>query len=209
MNIIHKFKDFIDQQYGKPQGILGVYIGEKMGKQHRPETEWTIDLLSPHQEDHILELGCGAGYAIKLINEKFNVNVIAGLDISKTVIQSARIRNRKEIASGKVRLIQGNVKHLPIDDNSFSKVFSIQSIYFWDDISETIAEIYRVMKPGGTILLTLSDGESDKKWEGISNMINHDLIPIMDRCGFIDIEKIKGPVSRKYHTLTIKASLSH
>lgn len=131
MSFIKLFKNFVDQQYGNPKGLVGLYIGEKMVQQHQPETLWTINLLSPQPDDTILELGCGAGYAVKQVIGQFKVKQIVGLDISKTVIQSARIRNRKDILNGKVRFLQGDVKHLPFEDNSFSKVFSIQSIYFW------------------------------------------------------------------------------
>lgn len=143
MDFIKLFKNLVDQKYGNPKGLIGFYIGEKMVQQHQPETLWTINLLSPQPDDNILELGCGAGYAVKQLIGQSNVNQIVGLDISKTVIQSARIRNRKDISNGKVRFLQGNVKHMPFKDKSFSKVFSIQSIYFWEDLPNTMSEIYQ------------------------------------------------------------------
>jgi len=44
-------------------------------------------------------------------------------------------------------------------DGCFTKVFSIHSVYFWDNLPETISEIYRVLKPEGTIILTLCAGK--------------------------------------------------
>jgi ubiquinone/menaquinone biosynthesis C-methylase UbiE len=205
LDLFKRFKKLVDKQYGKPKGLVGLYIGEKMVQQHQPETLWTINLLSPQHDDTILELGCGAGYAVKQIIDEFHVNQLVGLDISKTVIQSARIRNRKHLSNGKVKFLQGDVKQLPFQDQFFSKVFSIQSIYFWEDLPNTFAEIYRVMKPEGSIIITLSDGENDNKWEGITTLIEHQVMPIMEQCGFKNIEKIKGPDSRDFQTVAIKA----
>jgi ubiquinone/menaquinone biosynthesis C-methylase UbiE len=207
LDLFKRFKNLIDKQYGKPKGLVGLYIGEKMVQQHQPETLWTINLLSPQQDDTILELGCGAGYAIKQIIRQIHVNKLVGLDISKTVIQSARIRNRKHLSNGKVKFFHGDVKQLPFKDQSFSKVFSIQSIYFWEDLPTTLSEIYRVLKPGGLIIITLSDGENDNKWEGITTKLEHQVMPIMVQCGFKKIEKIKGPDSRHFQTVAIKAEV--
>jgi ubiquinone/menaquinone biosynthesis C-methylase UbiE len=207
LDLFKRFKNVIDKQYSKPKGIVGLYIGEKMVQQHQPETSWTINLLSPQQDDTILEIGCGAGYAIKQIIGEYNVKQLVGLDISKTVIQSARFRNRKHISNGKVKFLQGDVKKLPFQDQSFSKIFSIQSIYFWEELPNTFAEIYRVIKPDGAIIITLSDGENDNKWEGITTMIEHQVMPIMEQCGFKNIEKIKGPDSRHFQTVAIKAEV--
>jgi ubiquinone/menaquinone biosynthesis C-methylase UbiE len=205
MKVIKPFKEFIDKQYSKPSGFLGMYIGEKMVRQHQPETLWTIRLLNLHQHENILELGCGAGYAIKLLLKQSTVSEVVGLDISHSVLKSASIRNRKAINEGRAKIVKGNVNELPFQEEQFTKVFSIHSIYFWENLSETILDIYRVLKPKGTVILTLCDGKDGETWDGIKSMIENQVIPTMELGGFKNIELIKGPNSRQYQTVAVKA----
>ena len=203
MELIDRVKGFIDNQYRKPKGLIGTYIGEKMVRQHKPETLWTIDLLNIQQSESVLELGCGAGYAMKLILKQNIVGKVVGLDLSPTVIRSAMIRNKKALNNEKAELIQANVKSLPFEDAQFDKVFSIHTIYFWDDISATVSEIFRVLKPGGVFILTFCDGENGEIWDEISRLIDEQLIPIMKNKGFFDVALVKGPNSRQFHTVAV------
>jgi len=203
MQFFKRLKEYIDSQYRLPTGAIGSYIGEKMVRQHQPETIWTLELLELKKEELILELGCGAGYAIKRILENDSVKYIIGLDLSETVLKSARLRNRHEINKGRARLVQGNVKQLPFENQQFTRLFSIQSIYFWDHIDETLSEIYRVLKNDGKMVLTLCNGKAGIMWNGINEMIENEVIPHMKKIGYKNIETVMGPDSREYHTIAI------
>jgi ubiquinone/menaquinone biosynthesis C-methylase UbiE len=181
-----------------------MYIGEKMVKQHKPETLWTIQLLDLKQDEAVLELGCGAGYAIKLLLEQPAVALAMGIDLSKSVLRSAAIRNRKELRKGRLKLAKSDVSRLMFLDRSFSKVFSIHSVYFWEDTQKSINEIYRVLKPDGTVILTLSDGKSGVTSQWTKDLIEKHLIPYMETCGFRNIEVLRGENSREYHTVSIR-----
>jgi SAM-dependent methyltransferase len=203
MGMIKLIKELIDRQYGKPQGLLGTYIGEKMVRQHKPEILWTIELLNIVQGESVLELGCGAGYAMKVILDQTLVEQVVGLDLSPTIIRSAKIRNKNSLNANRAKLVQANVNRLPFQDGHFDRVFSVHTIYFWDDISETLTEIYRVLKPAGYFILTLCDGKDGEIWEDIKSMIDERLIPIAKENGFHDVALLKGPKSRQFHTIAV------
>lgn len=201
--MIKLIRQLIDQQYGKPHGILGTYIGEKMVRQHKPETLWTIKLLNIEHDERVLELGCGAGYAMKLILDQTPAEQVVGVDISPTVIRSAAIRNKNALNTKKAQLIQASVNRLPLEDESFHRVFSIHTIYFWDDLSETLSEIYRVLKPGGSFIITLCDGKDDEIWEGMRSLVEERLISVAKEIGFFNVSMLKGPNSRQFHTIAV------
>ena len=203
MGLLKHFIEFIDMQYQKPTGLFGMYLGEKMTRQHQPETLWTIEQLNLQHDENLLELGCGAGYAIKILLEQPIVNQVVGLDLSQTVLQTAKLRNRAEINKGRAQLIQGNVNHLPFKDESFTKVFSIHSVYFWDDLPKTTSEIYRVLKPGGSLIITLCNGKNGDVWSDIQRKLEQQLIPAMEQCGFENIEIKEGPSSRQFNTVAV------
>lgn len=205
MELMGRIKSFIDGQYKTPKGLIGAYIGEKMVRQHKPETLWTIELLNIQPGDHVLELGCGSGYALKLITEKNVAEKVVGLDLSPAVIRSAAMRNKKALKDEKAELVHGNVKSLPFEDGQFDKVFSIHTIYFWDDLTAAVSEIFRVLKPGGACVITLSNGKNEEKWEGIDNMVANQFIPLMKGNGFLEVALVKGPNSRQFHTVAVSA----
>lgn len=203
MRLSNRVQAFIDKQYKSPKGILGTYFGEKMVWQHKPETTWTIDLMDVQQGDHVLELGCGSGYALKLILEQAMVGKVVGVDLSPTVIRSATIRNKKAVQNKKACLVQADVVDLPFADAQFEKAFSIHSIYFWEDLAAAIAEIHRVLKPGGRCVLTLCNGKDGEIWEGMNNTILEKIMPLMKKKGFVNVALNKGPNSRQFYTVAV------
>jgi ubiquinone/menaquinone biosynthesis C-methylase UbiE len=205
MKIKTAFKKYIDHQYEKPTGVVGSFIGEKMVKQHIPETYWTTKLLALNKDETILEIGCGAGNAIKLLLKDDSVSHIAGLDISTTVLKSAKLRNRREFKKRRASFTQGNANCLPFQNSQFSRIFSIHSLYFWDKISDCAMEMHRVLKDKGIIVLTISNGKDGEEWSNINTLILDKLIPALKETGFKNIEVIKGPNSRQYHIAAIRA----
>ncbi|WP_454265789.1 class I SAM-dependent methyltransferase [Rossellomorea marisflavi] len=173
--------------------------------QHEPETRWTLDLLNLNEEESVLELGCGAGYALKLLAKRSSVKEVVGMDLSKSIIGSAKRRNKDEIKRGKVKLVQGDVKDLPFEDQLFTRIMSIHSVYFWGELPRTIREMYRVLKPGGTIVITLCNGTSEEIWSGVNKMIDDQLLPLMKENSLKNVLLKTGPRSRGYQTVAICA----
>ncbi|MBM7553211.1 methyltransferase domain-containing protein [Thalassobacillus pellis] len=55
-----------------------------------------IELLDLQENEDLLEVGCGAGYALKCIAKKSPVRKVTGLDTSKTLLRSSTFRNKRE-----------------------------------------------------------------------------------------------------------------
>ncbi|ANC77611.1 hypothetical protein ABE65_012720 [Fictibacillus phosphorivorans] len=206
MKFLTSIKEYVNQNYQTPKGLIGTYIVEKMVRQHKPETDWTIDLLELQDQDHVLELGCGAGYAIQIISERYLVQEIVGIDFSATAIRSATTRNKKTVNKERTKLIQANFNALPFPDKMFNKVFSIQTVYFWDEIDIIVSEIYRVLKPGGMVVITFSNGKDDKTWKSVQEVSENQVMPFMMETGFNDVSLVRGPDSRGFHTVSIKGT---
>ncbi|WP_137789120.1 class I SAM-dependent methyltransferase [Bacillus sp. E(2018)] len=206
MKLLHSIKEYVDQNYHTPKGLIGTYIVEKMVRQHKPETEWTINLLELQNHDCVLELGCGAGYAIQLISEKYQVQEIVGIDLSATAIRSATARNKKAINNQKAKLVEANFNDLPFHDNMFNKLYSIQTIYFWNEVETIVSEIYRVLKPGGIVVITFSNGKENETWKSVKKVSEDQVMPFMNDIGFKDVSLVRGPDSRGFHTVSIKGT---
>jgi ubiquinone/menaquinone biosynthesis C-methylase UbiE len=141
-------------QPGKPTGIVGRMLGYLMDIYNREDNNWTISLLDIKETSKVLEIGFGTGLAIADAANKTIHGFIYGIELSETMQKVAQKRNQKTIKSGRVSLQLGNVMALPFEDNYFDIVYSINCIYFWQPPTQGLAEIYRVLKPEGTVAIT-------------------------------------------------------
>lgn len=194
-------------QHGHPRGIIGRMLGEQMVHQHIPETEWTISLLDIQPEDQVLELGFGAGRAIELVAARASSGHVYGIDHSQEMVRSASHRNNKAIQAGHVTLYQGDLSALPFTDNQFDKIFTIQTLYFWSDLQQILREIFRVLKPGGILVVTLStgtiDGAEATGLERYQILLEEQIIPCMEQLGFSHTSIEQGPDSRQFKTTAV------
>lgn len=94
----------------------------------------------------ILELGCGTGHWSEFLSKRsFTVEA---LDISDAMLA---VSTGKNIAN--VRFSRGDASHLPFPDQSFNTLISITMLEFTNDPPKVIAEMHRVLKPGGILIL--------------------------------------------------------
>lgn len=182
----------IARQLAKPKGFIGKIIGFGMKHGNLPINEWTIEQLNLESSDIVLEIGFGPGVSIKLVADIVSEGRIAGIDISKTMLEQAEKRNAGALASGKVELRHGDVSTLPYDENTFDKVFGVQVLYFWDDPLRNLKELKRVMKSEGTIALSILDKKNLESKSFTKTGVFHlydadDVVRLFHRAGFREI----------------------
>lgn len=141
------------QQLRRPTGENGVRMGIQMNKSNRLIYEMTLDFLQLKAGDQVLELGMGNGYFIPALFEKENNIQYTGLDLSDVMVQEAITLNRDVIRAGRVHILEGNADALPFEAEVFTKVFAVNVLYFWQPPAVTLQEIYRVLQPGGEVIL--------------------------------------------------------
>ncbi len=146
-------KVFSGQEWGRyPSDNLIQFVARNFYKKER-------------QRVKILEVGCGTGANMWYIaREGFKA---FGIDGSQVAVQIARERLQKDRL--KAELIVGDIINLPYADNQFDAVVDNECIYAnnTDNSKKIIAEIYRVLKPGG---LFYSKTFSDKMYLGKHNI---------------------------------------
>ncbi|MCC5908094.1 MAG: class I SAM-dependent methyltransferase [Balneolaceae bacterium] len=151
---------FIAQQLRKPSGDFAGTIAEKMGEANRPLYELMNQSITFQDQDAILEIGFGSGTHFPDLLAKANDLKISGIDYSPEMTKLAKTINKIDVEAGRLKLHTGNSRQLPFEDNSFNTVFCNMVIYFWDDPSEHLEEIRRVLKPGGIFYTGMRTRES-------------------------------------------------
>jgi len=105
--------------------------------------------------DHVLDIGCGGGMAIKRMAEIAIDGFVAGVDPSEIMVQQALRCNAATVQARRVTVKPGSISALPYKDESFDRVCAIESFYFWPDPIAGLKEVHRVLRPGGRLVIAL------------------------------------------------------
>jgi ubiquinone/menaquinone biosynthesis C-methylase UbiE len=99
----------------------------------------------------ILEVGCGSGYGLKLLNNRFSPNQLVGIDIDRAQLQHA------QKTCPQARIYLGDVTDLSEPSNTFDGAFAFTVFHHVPKWRKGLREIYRVLKPRGVLLVNELD----------------------------------------------------
>lgn len=132
--------------------------GPKMEQHHLDITEKTIRLMDLRPGERILDLGCGSGWATRLLARMVGegpegFGQVVGVDVSDEMIRIARAGSK---GFENVMFVWGSATQIPWEENFFEKVLSIESFYYWPDQERGLAELFRVMAPKGRLFILIN-----------------------------------------------------
>ncbi|HKS27335.1 MAG TPA: class I SAM-dependent methyltransferase [Pyrinomonadaceae bacterium] len=138
--------------------------GESMERGHRPVGEQAIQFMQVEETARVLDLGCGSGWASRLLASYAQRGLVVGLDISDEMIEAAR-SSSVELANVEFRV--GSAERLPFEDGYFTHAFSMESLYYYSDVAGALREVRRVMGPGGLFVAVVDlykENEPSHQW---------------------------------------------
>lgn len=189
------------QQTRKPEGFLGkMMVGGMNGGGHAKLADWGMSHLGETGPAYIAELGCGGGRNAGELLKRYPSARLTALDYSDVSVAKAREYNKKAIKEGRCSVVQGNVAKLPFGDETFDLATAFETVYFWPGLKTCFKEVFRVLKPGGTFLITNeSDGtdETSLKFEkiidGMKCYTAEQLTEYLKAAGFSEIKRDHHP----------------
>ena len=142
--------------------------GESMHRGHLAVTTPALDRWTLRGDSRVLDVGCGNGWAVRLMLERGAGEGI-GVDLSPKMIDEARRTGagRFEVASGEA---------LPLPDDHVTHVLSVESLYYYPDPVAALKEWARVARPGAELAVVIelfAENRGSAVWADVLDVHAH------------------------------------
>jgi arsenite methyltransferase len=172
--------------------------GDAMEDHHSDITNQTLGLMDFNPTDRVLDLGCGTGWASRRLARMVPEGEVVGIDVADEMLRRA-----EQASSGiaNVRYLWGSAEKIPAADNSFDKVLSVESFYYYADQGKALDELRRVMALGGRLFILINlyrDNHYSLLWVSelkvpVQVHSEAEYLVMMRQHGFIDVEARRIP----------------
>jgi len=172
--------------------------GEEMEDHHRVITEPVLPLMELQPGQGVLDLGCGAGWATRLLAQRVAPGRAVGVDVSDEMIRRARLASA---GLANVEFLVGPASKIPVADGTCDRVLSVESFYYYPDQEGALEEIRRVMARGGRLFILINlyrDNPYSLEWVNELNVPVHvrseaDYVSLLEAHGFAHVEARRVP----------------
>ncbi|HZF94898.1 MAG TPA: class I SAM-dependent methyltransferase [Allosphingosinicella sp.] len=152
---------WLARQFARPQGLLGrIVVAPWLDRIAGATNALVLRELAIGPREDFLEVGFGGGALLAAARTRTQSRV-AGADVSPEMVARARRR----LGSG-AEIVQASVEALPFESGAFDKAASVANLYFWPDPRGGMAELARVVRPGGLLAVAFEPPEELAKWPG-------------------------------------------
>ncbi|MEL7220288.1 MAG: methyltransferase domain-containing protein [Bacteroidota bacterium] len=127
-----------------------------MDVSNRSMTIASINAMQLKTDDTVPEIGHGNCGHLPLILERANNINFKGLEVCETMYQLAQQQQQAFVTSGQATFYHYDGKKIPLSDHAVNKIMTINTVYFWEDPKTFLAEIQRVLKKEGLLVIAFA-----------------------------------------------------
>jgi len=197
-----KFIKYVGNNFRNPNGIGGKITTKIMNIMNQRQYKAVLDNINLKDNDVILDIGFGNGYLInKLLKKNKNIKIF-GIDISKDMVNIVSKKYNQYIDNNCLTLLLENINNKTTFENEmFDVIYTVNTIYFWDDIQICFSEIKRILKPNGIFINAIyTKKQLDKtkfSGNGFNKYSKEEIVKITEENGMTikKIIKIKENIS--------------
>ncbi|WP_424076759.1 class I SAM-dependent methyltransferase [Mycobacterium sp.] len=129
-------------------GPIGVFVALIILVLGRTRSRLVADLASVTNSDHVVDIGCGPGNSVRAAARRGAR--VTGVDPATLMLRLARMVTRDRPG---ITWLQGSAENLPVPEHSATVVWSVATVHHWMDVAAGLAEVRRVLSPGGRFLV--------------------------------------------------------
>jgi len=119
--------------------------GRGMEKSTWEITRQMIELMQVGEHDNVVDLGCGVGWATRVLAQQAPAGFVLGIDLSDRMVEEAQkgYRNPRNAL-----FLVADGAQIPCASDVFNTLLSVESIYYYPDLEAAFAEVFRILQPG-------------------------------------------------------------
>lgn len=115
---------------------------------------WAVGVMDVQPDDHVLEIGCGAGAGAELICSRLETGKLFAIDRSESGVDRTRRRNAKHMESKRLTVRQIDLATLRVPVKRLTKVYAFNVNLFWvRECADEVALLHERVLPGGAVYL--------------------------------------------------------
>ena len=183
---------------GPSSGILGYLSGLTMLVGRRRDSQLVCRIAEIDETDHVVDIGCGPGTAARAAA---HVGArVTGVDPSAPMLRLARAFSRRHQRSGEMRWLRAGAEDLPLPIESSTVCWSLASVHHWHDLDAAVAEVSRVLQPGGRFVALerrTRDGASGHASHGWTPTQAERFAAVLDDAGFLGVQVCDHDLGRR------------
>lgn len=152
----------ISKQLRQPEGQDGYEIAQRMNESNAFISALAYNIPIYADYDHILEIGVGNGVFLPQLFKKASHIHITAVDYAMDMVEETKKNNQVHLEKQSMRVVEGDLHQMDFETETFDKVITVNTLYFWDDREKAIQEIHRVLKPDGQLVIGIRSREAVK-----------------------------------------------
>jgi SAM-dependent methyltransferase len=179
---------------GDFEGVLGLLAGLTMSFGRGRSARLAAGLAGVGPGDRVVDVGCGPGRFLREAAERGAEAV--GVEPSSQMRRVAGWRTPGALRD-RVQVVEGTAERIPLGDGSATVVWAVASWHHWADPEAGLAEVHRVLQPGGRLLIAerLASG-GWLKHHALTWERGQDLVAQVERAGFSDVTAGRHRIGR-------------
>ena len=118
----------------------------------RHDYRYQLEVIGRIRPDRLIDIGCGPGAFLSMVEKTFPDIQLNALDISEEMAGETRGR----LGPSAVVTV-GDAEHMPLESGQYNVVTCNMSIHHYPHPQDAVNEMYRILAPGGTLLLNDMD----------------------------------------------------
>ena len=115
-------------------------------KSHWEITRRLIDLMRIDVHDNVVDLGCGIGWATRVLAQNAPRGLVLGIDLSDRMVAAARGSYRNP---PNAFFLVADAAGMPCPESFCKSLLSVEAMYYWPDLEGAFSEVFRILRPGG------------------------------------------------------------
>ncbi|HEX2212216.1 MAG TPA: methyltransferase domain-containing protein [Mycobacterium sp.] len=146
------------RQLGRPHGPFGLVVARKLNRSNERAIVAAVDATGAGPGAVVADVGFGGGVGLRMLLDRVGrAGAVHGVEVADTMLRRARRGFAADIAAGRLRLHRGSLTALPFDDASLDVAVTVNTLYFVSDLEAACAELARVIRPGGRVVIGIGD----------------------------------------------------